>query len=287
VERPAAGRRGYSKNRDPPLDEMTPEHDEDVRMSCFHSLAVLQAMHGEELPYPEVLARGFSFRGRKVPFLNYQKGIYRAATQRGPAALSVQTSFKSPYSDAQTDLGFFYDYRAGSIDQPDNRALRAAQTLQTPIVHFVGTRPWHYAPRGRARSDRAAVHNSGGQGSTSPGSISRSSATGLRASLRDLQAPRRAPARRRTHRRRRRSRGLPAVSNGLSLCTIHHRAFDENLVGVSPDYRVHVSRRLLDDDDGPMLDVLKTFHGAEIHVPSRRLWQPNREHLSLRFAAFS
>jgi putative restriction endonuclease len=54
--------------------------------------------------------------------------------------------------------------------------------------------------------------------------------------------------------------GEPAVTNGLSLCAIHHRAFDQNLVGVSPDYVVHVSRRLREDEDGPMLDLLKGFH---------------------------
>jgi hypothetical protein len=50
---------------------------------------------------------------------------------------------------------------------------------------------------------------------------------------------------------------VPTVSNGLSLCVIHHRAFDQKLVGVSPEYVVHVSRRLLEDEDGPMLDLLK------------------------------
>ncbi len=44
--------------------------------------------------------------------------------------------------------------------------------------------------------------------------------------------------------------GEPLISNGLSLCSIHHRSFDADLVGVSPDYRVHVSPRLLEDDDG-------------------------------------
>ena len=29
--------------------------------------------------------------------------------------------------------------------------------------------------------------------------------------------------------------GEPTISNGLSLCSIHHRSFDEDLVGVSPD----------------------------------------------------
>lgn len=60
-----------------------------------------------------------------MPFLNYQKGIYRARVQTGPAALSMQTSSKSPYDD-EILAGFLYAYRAGSIDQPDNRALRAA-----------------------------------------------------------------------------------------------------------------------------------------------------------------
>ena len=50
-----------------------------LRTSCFSRLAVLQAEYGEELPYAGVLSEGFPFRGRRVPFLNYQKGIYKAA----------------------------------------------------------------------------------------------------------------------------------------------------------------------------------------------------------------
>ena len=62
--------------------------------------------------------------------------------------------------------------------------------------------------------------------------------------------------------------GAPLISNGLSLCSIHHRVFDQNLVGVSADYRVHVSRRLLEDEDGPMLEVLKAFHEGSIELPN-------------------
>src|SRR5439155_14535933 len=80
--------------------------------------------------------------------------------------------------------------------------------------------------------------------------------------------------------------GAASVTNGLSLCSIHHRAFDQNLVGVSPDYEVRVSSRLLEDDDGPMLDLLKGFHGATIAVPTRRTWRPDRELLALRFEQF-
>jgi putative restriction endonuclease len=80
--------------------------------------------------------------------------------------------------------------------------------------------------------------------------------------------------------------GEPVVSNGLSLCSIHHRAFDQDLVGVSPDYDVHVSRRLLEEEDGPMLELLKGFHGRTIEVPERRAWRPDRERLALRFERF-
>jgi putative restriction endonuclease len=80
--------------------------------------------------------------------------------------------------------------------------------------------------------------------------------------------------------------GEPTVSNGLSLCAIHHRAFDQNLVGVSSDYVVHVSRRLREDQDGPMLDLLKGFHGMPLHVPKRTLDRPNRDYLDLRFGRF-
>ena len=76
------------------------------------------------------------------------------------------------------------------------------------------------------------------------------------------------------------------MSNGMSLCSIHHRAFDQHLLGVSPEYRVHVSRRLLEDEDGPMLDLLKGFHRREIHVPTRRTWRPDRERLAERFEPF-
>jgi putative restriction endonuclease len=80
--------------------------------------------------------------------------------------------------------------------------------------------------------------------------------------------------------------GEPRVPNGLSLCSIHHRAFDQDLVGVSPDYEVHVSARLLYEEDGPMLELLKGFHREPIALPARRAWRPDRAQLALRFERF-
>ena len=80
--------------------------------------------------------------------------------------------------------------------------------------------------------------------------------------------------------------GSASIQNGLSLCTIHHRAFDQNLVGVDPRHTVHVSRRLREEEDGPMLDLLKGFHGERIVIPSSPSRRPDPDRLEHRFERF-
>lgn len=292
--------------------------DDDVRSSCFASLDVLCARFGEEIPYPGGLDAGFAFRGRRIPFLSTQKGIFRAAAQAGPAALSIQTSWKSPYGDSETETGYLYAYRAGSVDQPDNRALRSAFTLQVPIAHFVATRPSFYKPvypcfvvaddpvtqrvlvsPGKMigplderepvviddpiereyvfRQTRVRVHQTRFRARVVPAYGNRCAICRLKESrlldaahiVGDLE-----------------ELGEPTVTNGLSLCSIHHRAFDHDLVGITPDYEVRVAPRLLDEEDGPMLELLKGFHGEPIVLPARTSQRPDRDRLEQRYARF-
>jgi putative restriction endonuclease len=49
--------------------------------------------------------------------------------------------------------------------------------------------------------------------------------------------------------------GQPIVSNGLPLTKLHDAAFDANLIGINPDFRIHVSDRLLEIHDGPFLEL--------------------------------
>lgn len=292
--------------------------DEDVRASCFARLAILCAEFGDEVPYRSGLEAGFPFRGRRVPFLSPQKGIFRAAVQRGRAALSIQTSAKSPYKDVETPDGFLYDYRAGAIDQPDNRALRAAHDLQVPIVYYVGTRPGWYRPNfpfyvvADDPAQRRVLVAPGAMVGPydEPQPILADDPLERRYAVREVQV--------RIHQARFRGRVVPAyrdqcaicrlkevrlldaahivgdveeqgdpvVSNGLALCSIHHRAFDHDLIGIAPDHKVHVSDRLLRDEDGPMLDLLKGFHEERIEVPRRAEWKPDRDRLSARFDRF-
>jgi putative restriction endonuclease len=81
--------------------------------------------------------------------------------------------------------------------------------------------------------------------------------------------------------------GQPIVSNGLLLSKIHHAAFDAHLIGIDPDFRIHVSDRLLDIHDGPFLELgLKGIAGQVIELPRRKQDYPGRDRLALRFEAF-
>jgi putative restriction endonuclease len=64
--------------------------------------------------------------------------------------------------------------------------------------------------------------------------------------------------------------GQPIVSNGLPLTKLHHPAVDANLIGMDPDFRIHVSDRLLEVHDGPFLELgLKGIVGQVIQLPRR------------------
>lgn len=80
--------------------------------------------------------------------------------------------------------------------------------------------------------------------------------------------------------------GQAVVPNGIPLSKIHHAAFDAHLIGIDPDYHLHVSDRLLEREDGPLLESLKGIEGRKIHMPGRVLDRPDRDRLAIRFEAF-
>lgn len=80
--------------------------------------------------------------------------------------------------------------------------------------------------------------------------------------------------------------GQPVVPNGIPLSKIHHAAFDSHLLGIDPDFRLHVSDRLMCQNDGPMLEALKSLHGGRLHLPNRDRDRPDRDRLALRFEQF-
>ena len=70
------------------------------------------------------------------------------------------------------------------------------------------------------------------------------------------------------------------------MTKIHHTAFDAHLIGVDPDHRIHVSDRLLDIHDWPLLELgLKGIAWTLIERPRRLEGEdgPDRGRLALRF----
>ena len=82
-------------------------------------------------------------------------------------------------------------------------------------------------------------------------------------------------------------RGEPIVSNGISLCRLHHAAFDKFFLGVRPDRIIEVRRDVLEEIDGPTLQhAIQALHGQSIVLPTRLAEQPSTVFLSERYERF-
>ena len=230
-----------------------------------------------------------------------------------------------PYEDAFDEASGRFTYRFRDPASPtvaavqraefDNRTMVAAYELGVPLIYFRGIVPGQYsavAPVFIVAVDRtnrlvefeAGIPIADAAGITSPPETRR-------------YATREAVVRLHQHRFRaavlrayatrcavcrlkeasllqaahiiddRDAHGAATVENGISLCAIHHLAYDRNLLGIDPRGVVHLSRRLLDDRDGPMLrEGLQGFHGAHILAPRRLNERPDPFRLEVRFRRF-
>ena len=292
--------------------------DHDLRVAAVARARGLADLYKDLVPLDR-LREGFTHGGERVSFGSFQKGIHRSALQRGPAALSLTTSFRDPYTDEVDPAGggFSYAYRDGPIDQADNRALRAAFEMQVPIVYFRAISPgmyWTSAPMFVVSDDpsaRAVVLQAAlpVQDMTPVGLVSGP----------DVRAYATVDARRRLHQQRFRvdvlrayrnqcaicrlrevmlvdaahivsdahPEGIAAVINGIALCAIHHLAYDRNILGIDPTGVIHIAERVLAEHDGPMLKTgLQGFHGHAITFPRVATDRPDPMRLELRFQEF-
>jgi putative restriction endonuclease len=297
----------------PPVDPDLP-----LRRAAVDRARELAHRYDDLVPLA-ALREGFSFGGERISFGSFQKGIHRSQLQRGTAALTLMTSLEDPYGDAYDEAGraFMYAYRSGPIDQADNRALREAFELQTPLVYFRAVAPGQYlvvAPMFVAADDAVARVVVLEQGlpvqDMQPGGL---------VSSPDVRAYATGEARHRLHQQRFKlnvmrayrhrctictlrerdlvqaahivpdgePEGIASVINGLALCAIHHLAYDRNLLGIDPDGVVHIADRLRREIDGPMLRTgLQGFHGARIALPHRPQDRPDQTRLGTRFSRF-
>jgi putative restriction endonuclease len=81
--------------------------------------------------------------------------------------------------------------------------------------------------------------------------------------------------------------GPPVVTNGIAMCKIHHAAYDVDIFGISPDYKVGVRPDVLQEADGPTLRyTLQEINGSAIQLPAKHSARPDRELLNHRWQKF-
>jgi putative restriction endonuclease len=77
--------------------------------------------------------------------------------------------------------------------------------------------------------------------------------------------------------------GAPVVQNGLSLCSLHHAAYDRSIIRIKADYTVAVENEWIEAGDGFARASLSEFDGRRIHLPSDATHHPNPDFLNERF----
>ena len=74
----------------------------------------------------------------------------------------------------------------------------------------------------------------------------------------------------------------------MSLCKIHHTAYDVNIIGIDADYVVHVRQDILSETDGPMLEHgIKEMNKSKLWVPPAQGEKPDPARLEVRFLEFT
>jgi putative restriction endonuclease len=290
--------------------------DHELRIAAFNWLKEQVSIHGDVLPR-ELLEKGFVFRDMRIPLVSPQ-GIFKPKQLDIP--LTITTTPKTFYKDSLKTEGLIsYKYRGTNLNHHDNVGLREAYKQNKPLIYFFGLVPGRYMaawPVYIVADDPESLVFTVVVDDINALNI-------INQSVQEDASARRtyitSTVLRRLHQRSFRERVLdayrsqcalcrlrhlelldaahiipdtepdssPTVPNGISLCKLHHAAFDSFFIGITPDFMIELREDILEEDDGPMLQHgLKELHQKKIILPiSKNLW-PDRTFLDWRYQKF-
>jgi putative restriction endonuclease len=81
--------------------------------------------------------------------------------------------------------------------------------------------------------------------------------------------------------------GKPEIQNGLSMCSLHHRAFDRNILLVEPNYAVRLGKVPIAEEDQAAVRNIREFEGKRLWLPKRKDLWPDPERLKDRLEVAS
>jgi putative restriction endonuclease len=297
--------------------------DNEIRTSLFLWLKQRESQNGGIFSRNE-LANDFTFNHKRITLIG-PTGIWTPKGFETP--ISITTTSNGPYDDGISPDGILiYKYRGNNPNHRDNIGLNTAFLNRTPLVYFNAISPGKYQavwPLFIMRNDpinlqiEAAIDPAYSQQQYLPAipettAYSNESVLSIRKYITSV-------TRQRLHQSAFREQvleaysrscticrlqhpelldaahiiadsqedGLPVVTNGLALCKIHHSAYDQNIIGISPDYKLSVREDILQEVDGPMLEVgLKSIEGQLINLPRKLENRPDRDRLAKRFDEF-
>jgi putative restriction endonuclease len=272
------------------------------------------------------LKSGFIFEGVRIPLINPQRGIFKPRQMRYLLSIRTvfPRSGNRVWYDDQREVHrqlfesqetVDYAFMGSDPEAPDNQWLREALENRVPVIYFLGVAPGRYdvfvpvfiagwdAKTLKARIEfgvpddqqllppenwaerryalrmvKQRLHQASFREAVITAYNGRCALSGMPEPLlldaahivSDLDE----------------RFGQPVIQNGIPLSKIHHAAFDSHLIGIDPDYRLHVSERLLGQSDGPMMEALKGLKDRLIRLPNRAKDRPDRDRLAQRFERF-
>ncbi len=296
--------------------------DLQIRLAAFNWLSEQVNSLGDVLPR-KLLEQGFEFQGQRIPLVAPQ-GIFKPQILDLP--LSITTAPKGPYDDYfGKDNFLIYRYRGTDPNQRDNVGLRKVFEQKRPLVYFHGIEPGKYLATWPvyiigddpgsftfkvAVDDVLPAFEYSGVGAAHQiAEVSDARHAYLTATIKVRLQQRSFREKvldayksqcsfcRLKHRELLDAahiipdnvpEGTSTINNGISLCKLHHSAYDSFILGVTPDYIIQVRQDILEEEDGPVLQHgLKGLHKVKLSLPSSRSQWPSREALDWRYSRFT
>lgn len=258
----------------------------------------------------------FRIDGRDLPIIDFSRGIRNPASFS--STLAIVASASGPYDDTESDDGLLhYAYRAGDEFSGDNKKMRAAIETGMPLILFRKEIANYYTPV-------MPVYVVDDFPENRTFLIALDEAFRFMGDLRTLDIRQREYALRlakqRLHQPAFSTRvllayetrcavctlkhgalldaahivpdseelGVPTTPNGLALCKIHHAAYDQNMLGITPDLDIQIATDVLAEVDGPMLQHgIQAMHGRRLTLPRHKADHPDRDLLAWRWDRFS